>query len=116
VEGGLLRPEIEYRGGSKGKSRHAWYRVQATKDPYGEPTRIPGAEGPEYHVAEDDVGCFLMFEYIPVRADGETGPAVTASTGLIEEALPQVFGATLVGGGAPHEGLNPICLCHGKSL
>jgi len=65
--------------------------VEANKDPYAEPYAIPGAEGDEYMAGNEDVGCFLMFEFTPVRVDGEQGPAVTCSTGLIAEADPQVL-------------------------
>ena len=95
---------MEYRGGKRGECRQRWYRVHANKDPYAEPSPIQGAEGEEYMATSEDVGCFLMFEFTPVRADGEEGPAVTCSTGLIAEAAPQVFGAHMAGGGAPTEG------------
>lgn len=65
------------------------HRVQANHDPYAAPVPIPNATELEYATGPHDVGSFLMFEFVPVRSDGEEGGAVTATTGLISEGVPQ---------------------------
>ncbi|KNC52722.1 AIR9 protein [Thecamonas trahens ATCC 50062] len=85
VEGKSLVPVGEYSGGVEGDHVFAWYRIED-----GEKGSCV-AETLEYTPVNADVGKILLFEWTPVRSDGEIGETVALATrGPVHQGAPRV--------------------------
>lgn len=72
----------KYFGGIEGNSIIQWYRTDpsAEENPQ-EPQPIQSANTVTYIPSADDIGCFLLVSYTPVRSDGASGNKETIMTG-----------------------------------
>jgi len=70
---GVLRIDREYQGGVEGNSVIRWERCGKKSQIF---SSIPGATSLQYSPSVADIGYRIRFVYLPVRADGVTGPIV----------------------------------------
>ncbi|GAQ78250.1 AIR9 protein [Klebsormidium nitens] len=94
VEDQELDPRAVYFGGEEGPSEWQWYR---SKDPpraeaSSRASWTPIAHTRKYTPGLADVGCYLILEWTPVRADGNKGAPLDAfATSPVEPAPPEVL-------------------------
>lgn len=74
MEGKKLLPVGKYSGGHEGVHQYAWFRVEDGAK------GVCVAETLEYTPVAEDVGKILLFEWTPVRSDGEAGDTVALPT------------------------------------
>lgn len=70
-----------YFGGRPGTPIIRWLRAPSRDAPYVE---VPEATGQSYQGSADDLDCYLMAEYTPVREDGVRGATVGKEIGPLE--------------------------------
>eukprot|EP00668_Euglena_longa_P033544 GGOE01043127.1.p1 GENE.GGOE01043127.1~~GGOE01043127.1.p1 ORF type:complete len:1240 (+),score=432.52 GGOE01043127.1:52-3771(+) len=72
----MLTAQAEYSGGIEGRSRLRWYRVEVNPKSGEEVFEVVAENRHSYRLQPEDAGCFILFEYVPVRKDGAVGSSV----------------------------------------
>ncbi|KAJ9456258.1 187-kDa microtubule-associated protein AIR9 [Diplonema papillatum] len=96
-EGNILKPVVEYRGGTPGTHDIHFEGPSAGRQ------EVHG----EYLCTKADVGSVVTVRVKPVRSDGVTGPVESFSTTAVEESLPVVKSLAIAG--APFVGAELRC-------
>ncbi len=73
----------KYFGGMEGSSIIQWYRVDTNQEEVDarEPQEISGGTSKTYVPTAEDIGCYLLVTYTPIRADGVVGKKESVMTG-----------------------------------
>uniref|UniRef100_A0A803N0W9 Uncharacterized protein n=1 Tax=Chenopodium quinoa TaxID=63459 RepID=A0A803N0W9_CHEQI len=93
VEGNTIKGVGDYFGGREGPSKYEWLR--ANKETRVSELILSGA--PEYTLTRDDVGCRVVFTYIPVNFEGKEGESASAFSDIVKQAPPKVTNTRIVG-------------------
>uniref|UniRef100_A0A7S1IGE9 AIR9-like A9 domain-containing protein n=1 Tax=Eutreptiella gymnastica TaxID=73025 RepID=A0A7S1IGE9_9EUGL len=98
----LVTAHAEYRGGTEGNSRLTWYRIWKDEKMGQEFSEVVCRHKNAYKLQQQDIGCAILFEYVPVRRDGAVGPSVicrsptTVMPGVPTATSPRIEGECFV--------------------
>lgn len=93
VEGNTIKGVGDYFGGREGPSIYEWLREN--KDTRVSELVLSGTT--EFTLTREDVGCRMVFTYIPVNFEGKEGESASVFSDIVRQAPPKVINARIIG-------------------
>ncbi|KAF9588966.1 hypothetical protein IFM89_017645 [Coptis chinensis] len=93
VEGNTVKGSGEYFGGKEGPSRFEWLRENKETSEF----ILVSTGTADYTITKDDVGCRLVFVYIPINFEGHEGESASVVSQVVRRAPPRVTSLKIIG-------------------